>query len=137
MAAERASLNSKSRFRAAVVQAGSIPLDTGRCLDKLCALAADASKEGAQLVVFPEAFVGGYPKGQDFGVTVGMRTDDGRDRFRAYWENAIEIPGPATEVLAAAARDNHIHLVTGVVEREGGTLYCTAVIFGPDGQLLG
>jgi nitrilase len=137
MAAEAASLNCKSPFRAAVVQAGSVPLDAGGCLDKLSALAADATKQGAELVVFPEAFIGGYPKGQDFGVTVGTRTDEGRDRFRAYWENAIEIPGPATNVLAAVAKDNQIHLVTGVVERDGGTLYCTAVIFGPAGQLLG
>jgi nitrilase len=137
MAAEGASLNCKPRFRAAVVQAGSIPLDSGRCLDKLCALAADAAKDNAELVVFPEAFVGGYPKGQNFGVTVGIRTDEGRDCFRAYWENAIEIPGPATDVLSAAARDNQILLVTGAIERDGATLYCTALTFGSDGQLLG
>src|SRR5262245_31395775 len=137
MAAEGALLPCQTRVRAAVVQAGSIPLDTGRCLDKLGALVADAAKEGAELVVFPEAFVGGYPKGQAFGVTVGNRTDEGRDRFKDYWENAIEIPGPATEVLGAAARDHQIRLVTGVIERHGGTLYCTAVIIGPDGRLLG
>src|SRR5262245_4650699 len=137
MAAEGTSLNCQTRFRAAVVQAGSIPFDTRRCLDKLGVLAADAAKQGAELVVFPEAFVGGYPKGHDFGVTVGNRTDQGRDRFRDYWENAIEIPGPATDVLGAVARDNQIHLVTGVVERHRGTLYCTALIFGSDGQLLG
>jgi nitrilase len=137
MAAERASLNCKSRFRAAVIQAGSIPLDNGRCLDKLCDLATAAAKDDAELVVFPEAFVGGYPKGQNFGVTVGIRTDEGRDRFRAYWENAIEIPGQATDVLSAVARDNQIHLITGVIERDGATLYCTALIFGSDGQLLG
>src|SRR5262245_40418477 len=137
MAAEGTSLNCQTRFRAAVVQAGSIPFDTRRCLDKLGVLAADAAKERAKLVVFPEAFVGGYPKGQAFGVTVGNRTDEGRDRFREYWENAIEIPGPATDVLATVARDKQIHLVTGVVERDGGTLYCTALIFGPDGQRLG
>lgn len=137
MAAEGTSLNCQTRFRAAVVQAGSIPFDTCRCLDKLSALAADAAKEGAELVVFPEAFVGGYPKGHDFGVTVGNRTAEGRNLFRDYWENAIEIPGPATDVLGAVARDNQIHLITGVVERDGGTLYCTAVTFGSNGQLLG
>src|SRR5262245_48120128 len=137
MAAKGASLICKSRFRAAVIQAGSIPLDSSRGLDKLCALAKDAAKDNAELVVFPEAYVGGYPKGQNFGVTVGNRTDEGRDLFRAYWENAIEIPGPATDVLSAVARDNQIHLVTGAIERDGATLYCTALIFGSDGQLLG
>ena len=48
------------------------------------------------------------------------------------------MPGPATRVrLGAVARDHGVHLVVGVVERDGGTLYCTALIFGPDGALLG
>jgi nitrilase len=125
------------KFRAAVVQAGSIPLDTPATLQKLRRLAAEAAEGGAELVVFPEAFVGGYPKGQEFGVTIGRRTDQGRDQFRDYWNCAIELPGPEAELLAATAREYGIYLVTGVIERNGGTLYCTALVFGSDGQLLG
>ena len=47
------------------------------------------------------------------------------------------MPGPATESIGSVARDHAVHLVVGVVERDGGTLYCTALIFGPDGTLLG
>ena len=47
------------------------------------------------------------------------------------------MPGPATEFIGSVAKDHVLHLVVGVVERDGGTLYCTALIFGPDGQLLG
>ena len=47
------------------------------------------------------------------------------------------MPGPATEFLGTVARDHAVHLVVGVVERDGGTLYCTALMFGPDGTLLG
>ena len=50
---------------------------------------------------------------------------------------ANEVPGPATEALGKAARENHVHLVIGVIERDGGTLYCTALFFAPDGALLG
>lgn len=123
--------------RAAVVQAASALFDTPRSLEKLADLAADAARRGAQLAVFPEAFIGGYPKGHDFGVSLGMRTPEGRDVFRRLFENAIDLPGPATALLAAAARDNSLHLVVGVIERDGGTLYCTALLFGPDGTLLG
>jgi nitrilase len=91
----------------------------------------------AELVVFPEAFVGGYPKGHDFGVSVGIRTPEGRDQFRRYFESAVELPGAATEFLGSVAKDHGVHLVVGVIERDGGTLYCTALIFGPDGSLLG
>src|SRR6516162_6950628 len=121
----------------AVVQAAPVLFDTPRTLQKLAGLAADAARKGTELVVFPEAFVGGYPKGHDFGVSLGIRSPDGRDEFRRYFESAVEIPGPATGRIGSVARDHGIHLVVGLVEREGGTLYCTAAVFGADGSLLG
>jgi nitrilase len=111
--------------------------DTPKSLQKLADLAADAARAGAELVVFPEAFIGGYPKGHDFGVTVGVRTPEGRDQFRRLFESAVEVPGRATEFLGSVAQDQGVHLVVGVIERDGGTLYCSALLFGPDGALLG
>ena len=83
--------------RAAVVQAAPVLFDTPQTLEKLADLTADAARQRAELVVFPEAFVGGYPKGHDFGVSLGIRTPEGRDEFRRLFESAIEVPGPATE----------------------------------------
>jgi nitrilase len=123
--------------RAAVVQAAPALFNTSKSLQKLADFTANAAKQGAELVVFPEAFIGGYPKGIDFGVTVGIRTSDGREEYRRLFESAIEIPGPATDLMGSLAKEYQVHLVVGVIEREGGTLYCTATIFGPDGQLLG
>jgi nitrilase len=123
--------------RAAVVQAAPVLFDTPQSLKRLADLSAAAAKQGAELVVFPEAFIGGYPKGHDFGVSLGMRTPEGREKFRRFFESAIEVPGPQTELIGSVANDHDLHLVVGVVERDGGTLYCTALIFGPDGQLLG
>ncbi|MBE0616976.1 MAG: nitrilase [Proteobacteria bacterium] len=126
-----------SVVRACVVQAAPIAFDPQRCLEKARALAADAAREGAQLAVFPEAFVSGYPKGLDFGTRVGMRSAEGREQFRVYFEGAVEVPGAATEFLGGVARENRLYLVIGVIEREGGTLYCTVLFIGPDGTLLG
>ena len=123
--------------RVAVVQAGPVLFDTPRTLDKLAALTAEAAGGGAKLVVFPEAFVGGYPKGLGFGARMGSRTPEGREEFRRYFEAAVEVPGPATEAIGATAREHRVHLVVGAVERAGSTLYCTALFFGPDGSLLG
>jgi nitrilase len=122
--------------RAAVVQAAPVLFDTPRSLQKLADL-ADAVRQRVELVVFPEAFIGGYPKGLDFGVTLGVRLAEGREDFRRLYESAIEVPGPATEFIGSVAKDHAVHLVVGVIERDGGTLYCTALIFGPDGQMLG
>lgn len=123
-------------FRAAVVQDAPVAFDLERSLAKVADLVGAAAAQGAQLVVFPEAFLSGYPKGLDFGARVGMRAPEGRDLFRRYYESAIAIPGPATERLAQIARAHAAHLVIGVIERDGGTLYCTALTVGPDGALL-
>src|SRR5215211_8323169 len=89
------------KVQAAVVQAAPALFDTPRSLRKLADLTADAARRRAGLVIFPEAFVGGYPKGHDFGVSVGVRTPEGRDEFRRLFESAIEVPGPATEFLGS------------------------------------
>ena len=119
----------------AVVQAGGVLFDAAAAVAKAERLLAETA--GAQLVVFPEAFVGGYPKGEDFGARVGSRTPEGRKLFRRYYEGAIDVPGPETERLAAAAREAGAWVVIGAIERDAGTLYCTALYFSPDGKLAG
>jgi nitrilase len=119
----------------AVVQSAGVLYDAESAVAKAERLLGETA--GAQLVVFPEAFLGGYPKGQDFGARVGSRTPEGRKAFRRYYEGAIDVPGPATERLAAAAREAGAWVVIGAIERDAGTLYCTALFFSPDGRLAG
>ena len=123
--------------RAAVVQAAPVVFDTPRTLAKLIDLIRDAAAQRADIVVFPEAFVGSYPKGLDFGARLGLRSTEGREDFGRYYDGAIAVPGPETLQIGEAVRNNRVHLVVGVIERDGGTLYCTALMFGPDGTLLG
>jgi len=106
-------------------------------LDKVMTLAGKAADKGAQVVVFPEAFVSAYPKGLDFGARVGMRLPEGREDFRRYFESSIEVPGPVCDAIGEAAKAGGMYLVIGVLERDGGTIYCTLLFFGPDGRLLG
>src|SRR5579884_2031216 len=121
----------------AVVQAASVAFDRKKTLAKALDLTRDAAKRGAKLVLFPEAFISGYPRGLDFGAVVGSRSDAGREDFKRYFENAVEVPGPAVDALSKAARSHSIYLVMGVIERERGTLYCCVMFFAPDGTLLG
>ena len=123
--------------RAAVVQAAPIAFERERTLAKVGALTAEAASRGAQLVVFPEAFVSAYPRGLSFGAVVGDRTREGREEYRRYWESSIDVPGPTVETLADIATRHNVHLVIGVIERDGGTLYCTVLFFGSDGSYLG
>jgi nitrilase len=123
--------------RVAMVQAAPVAFDRDATLEKTRELIAQAAARGAQLIVFPEAFVSGYPRGLDFGVRVGSRTPAGRELFRRYWESSVDVPGPAVDFISAAVRQAGAHVAIGVIERDRGTLYCSVLFLAPDGTLLG
>ncbi|EFI53261.1 MULTISPECIES: carbon-nitrogen hydrolase family protein [Afipia] len=136
-ALNRLNMQAEPKYLAACVQAAPVAFDLQKTLEKTQDLSADAARQGAKLVLFPEAFVSAYPRGANFGATIGARTAEGREMFRRYHASSIDVPGPAVEVLASIAKQNSIHLVIGVIERDGGTLYCTVLTFAPDGRFLG
>lgn len=126
-----------SKVRVAVVQDSPVVFDAMATVAKVDELVQRAAEQGAQLVLFPEAFISGYPKGWDFGARVGVRLPEGREDFRRYYDSSIEVPGPATLALGQAAKKAGIYLAIGVMEHEQGTIYCTVLFFEPDGRLLG
>ncbi|MBI4788826.1 MAG: carbon-nitrogen hydrolase family protein [Chloroflexi bacterium] len=129
-----------SSVQAAVVQAAPVLFDREATVEQVGRLTREAAAHGAQLILFPEAFIPAYPRGLSFGVTVGHRTPDGRRLWQRYWENAVDVPSRTTEQLGEAARQANAYLAIGVIERDEfsrGTLYCTLLYFGPDGRLLG
>lgn len=125
----------------AVVQAAPVLFDRAASIEKACQLTRDAAKQGAQLVLFPEAFIPCYPRGLGFGTVVGSRSPAGRLTWQRYWEGAMDVPSTDTEKLGAVAKETGCYLAIGVIERDSsfsrGTLYCTLLYFGPDGTLLG
>lgn len=123
--------------RVAAVQASAVPFDSDSCVEKAVRLIGEAAQRGAKVIVFPEAFIGGYPKGLSYGLVVGARDPAGREEFRLYLDSAIDVPGRHTQPLAEAAATHNAYVVIGAIEREGGTCYCTVLFFGPDGRLLG
>ena len=128
-------------MRVAVVQAGGLPFDRDGTVDKVCSMTQQVAVEGAELVLFPEAYVGGYPWGLAFGTAVGGRSEAGRRTWERYWSAAIEVSGQEVDRMSEAAHTAGVHLCVGVVERDstysGGTLFCTLLYIGPDGSLLG
>ena len=129
------------RVRVAAVQPRGFPFDSASAVSELCGTTAAAADAGAGLVVFPEAFVGGYPWGLVFGTAVGGRKPAGRRTFGRYHDAAIRVPGPETERMGQAAADAGVYLAVGVIEKGAsgspGTLFCTLLYFAPDGTLAG
>jgi nitrilase len=131
-------VNLREKMKVAVVQAGSILFDKAGTMQKMEGLVKEAAGAGANLVLFPEAFLGGYPRGLGFGTVVGSRSEIGRRQWLDYYRNAFEIPGPEVTVIGKWAAKYEIYLVAGIIERDpqSGTLYCSMAYWGPDGRLL-
>jgi nitrilase len=133
--------NNEKSVRVAVVQDSSAIMDKESCIKKVNDLTQEAAKNGAKIVLFPEAFIPAYPRGLSFGTKVGSRSEDGKKDFARYYKNSIETPGQDVKALGKIAKGNDIYLLISVVERDaefsGGTLYCTVLYFGPNGKLLG
>lgn len=127
------------QYKAAVVQAAPILFDKQKTIDKIGQLVREAASKKAELILFPEVIIPGYPRGLSFGTVVGSRSEEGRDLFLTYWENAIEIPGPEIELLGKMAKAAKAFLVVGVTEKDtvSDTLYCTLIYFSNKGEYLG
>ncbi|MGB6102435.1 MAG: carbon-nitrogen hydrolase family protein [Pusillimonas sp.] len=126
-----------STYTAAVIQAASFPDDSIRSAERAAELIREAAAHGARLAVFPEAFIGGYPKGASFGSPVGMRKPEGREAYRRYYEAAIALDGEEVAIIAAATAETELFAVIGCIEVDGGTLYCTALFFDGANGLIG
>jgi predicted amidohydrolase len=74
--------------------------------------------------------IGGYPKMSNFGTVVGERSPEGRVELLRYYKAATDILSPSISRIESISRETGVFLV-GVVERDGGTLYCTAVFISP------
>jgi nitrilase len=127
--------------KVAVVQAAPVLVDREATVRKVVALIQKAATDGARLILFPEAFITGYPRGLSFGAVVGSRTAEGRKLFQEYWDAAVEVPGPVTQAIGAAARNAKAFVAVGVIERDtefsGGSLFCSVLFFNPHGEVVG
>lgn len=124
--------------KVAVVQATPVLFNLEASLAKVKHLVQEASTNGAQLILFPEAYLSAYPRGLGFGTVVGSRAPAGREDWLRYYQEAVVVPGRATDHLGDIARQFQVWLVIGVTERasQGGTLYCSLLYFNPQGELV-
>lgn len=122
--------------RVAALQIGSHPQGKAATLEQVLAREPEIADSGAALVVMPEALLGGYPKGADFGTRLGYRMPEGREAFARYHAEAVDLDGPELAALAALSDRTGATLVLGVIERAGATLYCTAGFLAPGRGLV-
>ena len=122
-------------FAVAIVQLPPVFLNLARSLDKAVTLIHQAADEGANVIVFPETWLPGYPVWLDFSPNAALWDyAPAKALYRTLAENALTVPGPHLERLLAAAQKTGTYVVMGAHERRGGTLYNTILYLGRDGK---
>ena len=126
----------KNTCKLALVQAEPVLFDKQACLDKTVALIKEAAEQKAELIVFPELFIPGYPIGMNFGFSMGKRTEAGRQDWMRYYNASLLAGGEEFQLLAELVKELGVYVSLGFSERDGvsGTLYNSNVIFEPDGS---
>ena len=126
----------KTKCRIALVQAEPVMFDKKASLEKALEYIGEAEKEGAELIVFPELFIPGYPVGMNFGFSVGKRSEPGRRDWKRYYDASVVADAEEFIRLADAAERTGAYISIGFSERDavGGTLYNSNAIFEPDGS---
>ena len=128
----------KDTCKLAVVQAAPVMFDKTACIEKTLKLINECTANGAELIVFPELFIPGYPYGMTFGFRVGSRNADGRKDWKVYYDNSILANGPEMQQLIEKAKEQGIYLSIGYSERDAvtGTLYNSNMMIAPDGTAM-
>ncbi|CAF0816774.1 unnamed protein product [Adineta ricciae] len=130
-----------TKLTVAVCQCACQRFDFEKTLLHLQKYSKEAAAKGAQLALFPEAFIGGYPRYSHFGAVIGNRSDAGRQEFLEYHQAAISLTDgndKSTELqrIEQVAREENLFLVIGIIERGGSTLYCAVIYIHPEHGLI-
>lgn len=125
--------------KVAVVQDAPIFFDKEATLQKVETIAKQYAKEGCNLIVFPESFIPGYPRGFSFGATIGNRTDEGRQHYADYYNNSFDLETDDLTRLETLSKEQNSYIVIGVTEKQqtNGSLYCSMLYISPTKGLLG
>ncbi|RVU55629.1 carbon-nitrogen hydrolase family protein [Anaerosphaera multitolerans] len=124
--------------KVAVVQASPILFNKEATIDKTIELIEEAGSGGADLIIFPESYIPCYPRGFSYGYIVGSRTMEGREDWKVFYDNSLLVPSQDTDRIGEAVKKVGAYVGIGVSERDlhNTTLYCSFLIFSPDGQLV-
>lgn len=127
------------KIKVAVVQDAPVFFNKEATIQKVEAIVKQYASSGCDLIVFPESFIPGYPRGFSFGATIGSRTDEGRQHYADYYNNSFDLESEDLTRLATLSKEQNIYIVIGVTEKQNtnGSLYCSMLYLSPTYGLLG
>lgn len=127
------------KIKVGLVQESPVFFDKAKTIDKIEALIRQYAGQDCQMLVFPESFIPGYPRGFSFGAKIGSRTAEGRKLYAEYYENSLDLESKDLKRLEDIAKSSGIYLVIGATEKVdvNGSLYCSMLYLSPSKGLLG
>lgn len=127
------------KVKIGVVQDSPVFFDKAKTLEKIKKITSSYAAEACELLVFPESFVPGYPRGFSFGTKVGSRTDEGRVLYSEYRANSIDINSDDLRFLEEVSKTNQCYLVIGATEKSAnnGSLFCSMLYISPIKGFIG
>lgn len=122
-----------------IVQDNPVFFDKKATFEKISTVTEEYASKGCKLLVFPESFVPGYPRGFTFGNTVGERTAEGRELFLEYYSQSVDLESKDLTLLENLAKKHSVYLIIGITEKQAknGSLYCSLLYISPTRGLLG
>ena len=127
------------KIKVCVIQDSPVFFNKEKTIQKVEKLTQKYAREGCNLIVFPESFIPGYPRGFTFGAKVGSRSEAGRKLYLNYAQNSIDIESPDLKRLEQLASSENVYMVIGVTEKNqtNGSLFCSMLYISPKSGLLG
>ena len=123
----------------AAAQLTPVFLNKEKTVEKACSAILEAGQNGAKLIVFPEAFISGYP---DWVWSIPPNQNEQLGKlYTELVENAVSIPDDTTEKLCKAAKEAGINVVMGMnetnSESSNASLFNTILFIDENGEILG
>ncbi len=127
------------KVKVCLIQDSPVFFDKEQTILKVEKLVTQYAQKGCQLIVFPESFIPGYPRGFSFGATIGSRTSQGRELYADYYKNSISLDSDDIKRLEKLSKSQQVYIVIGITEKQetNGSLYCSMVYISPTSGLLG
>ena len=127
------------KVKVCLIQDSPVFFDKEKTIQKIESLVKTHARQGCELIVFPESFIPGYPRGFSFGAVVGSRTEEGRKIYTEYHKNSIDLEGKELQRLVKLAKTEKVYLVIGITEKQSnnGSLFCSMLYISPTDGFLG
>ena len=127
------------KVKVCLIQDSPVFFDKEKTIQKIESLVTSYAKQGCDLIIFPESFIPGYPRGFSFGAKIGSRTEEGRNLYSEYYKNSLDVESADLKRLEKLAQSANAYLVLGVTEKQGvsGSLFCSMLYISPTDGLMG